>query len=80
MDEYFGKEAADFTKRMVEGKRVRLEFDSANAHCGHKDRTPQRRTIAYVFLESGLMLNAESHYARLRLRLYTLSFCTDGGV
>ena len=29
--EHFGKEAAAFTRRMVEGKRVRLEFDPANA-------------------------------------------------
>src|SRR5919198_6222440 len=29
--EYFGKEASAFTRCMVEGKRVRLEFDQANA-------------------------------------------------
>jgi micrococcal nuclease len=44
---------------MVEGKRVCLEFDPAHAHRGHKDRTPQKRTLAYVFLEDGSMLNAE---------------------
>jgi len=55
--EYFGKEASAFTKRMVQGKRVRLEFDQANAHLGHKDR--YRRTLAYVFLEDGTFLNAE---------------------
>lgn len=43
----------------MQGKRVRLEFDPANAHGGHKDRTQQKRTLAYVFLENGLMLNAE---------------------
>jgi len=42
---------------MVEGKRVRLEFDQANAHIGHKDR--YKRTLAYVFLEDGTFLNAE---------------------
>ena len=42
---------------MVEGKRVRLEFDQANAAQGHKDR--YGRTLAYVFLEDGTLLNAE---------------------
>jgi len=55
--EYYGKEATSFTKRMVQNKRVRLEFDLANAHIGHKDR--YRRTLAYVFLEDGTFLNAE---------------------
>jgi micrococcal nuclease len=57
--EYFGREAAAFTRRMVEGKRVRLEYDPANAARGHKDNTSQRRTLAYVFLEDGTLLNAE---------------------
>jgi micrococcal nuclease len=55
----FGKEAAYFTRRMVEGKRVRLEYDQANAANGHKDNTQQQRTLAYVFLEDGTLLNAE---------------------
>jgi len=55
--EYFGREASAFTKKMVEGKRVRLEFDQANSHIGHKDR--YKRTLAYVFLEDGTFLNAE---------------------
>jgi micrococcal nuclease len=55
----FGKEAAGFTRRMVEGKRVRLEYDQANAARGHKDNTQQKRTLAYVFLEDGTLLNAE---------------------
>ena len=55
--QYFGKEASAFTRRMVEGKRVRLEFDQANAAQGHKDR--YGRTLAYVFLEDGTLLNAE---------------------
>ncbi len=50
--QYYGKEATAFTKTMVHGKRVRLEFDQANAHIGHKDT--YRRTLAYVFLEDGL--------------------------
>ena len=55
--EYFGKEASAFTRRVVEEKRVRLEFDQANAARGHKDR--YGRTLAYVFLEDGTLLNAE---------------------
>src|SRR5213080_4585388 len=55
--EYFGKEASAFTRRIVERKRVRLEFDQANAARGHKDR--YGRTLAYVFLEDGTLLNAE---------------------
>ena len=35
--EYYGKEATAFTWRMVQGKRVRLEFDQAIAHIGHRD-------------------------------------------
>jgi micrococcal nuclease len=44
---------------MVEGRRVRLEFDPTNAARAHKDSTQQRRTLAYVFLEDGVLLNAE---------------------
>ena len=55
--EYYGKEATAFTKRKVQGKPVRLEFDQANAHIGHKDK--YKRTLAYVFLEDGTFLNAE---------------------
>ena len=55
--QYFGKEASAFTRRMVEGKRVRLEFDQGNVVRGHKDR--YGRTLAYVFLEDGTLLNAE---------------------
>jgi len=55
--EYYGREATAFTKKMVQGKRVRLEFDQANSQIGHKDR--YKRTLAYVFLEDGTFLNAE---------------------
>ena len=41
----------------MEGKRVRLEFDQANAVRAHKDR--YGRTLPYVFLEDGTLLNAE---------------------
>ncbi len=65
--EYFGKEASNFTKRMVEGKKVRLEYDWQK-----KDK--YRRTLAYVYVMTNdvrdmpefkdrasieLMLNAE---------------------
>ena len=52
--EPFGKEAADFTRRMVEGKLVRLEFDP---HVSKKDK--YSRIFAYVFLQDGTFLNAE---------------------
>jgi len=55
--EYFGKEASAFTKRMAEGKTVTLAFDQANAATGFKDK--YQRTLAYVFLEDGRLLNAE---------------------
>ena len=55
--EYFGKEASAFTKRLAEGKRIRLEYDQANNHVGHKDQ--YGRTLAYIFLEDGTLLNAE---------------------
>ena len=50
--EYFGKEASEFTKRMVEGKRVKLEYD-------WQRRDKYRRLLAYVYLEDGTFLNAE---------------------
>jgi micrococcal nuclease len=52
--EPFGKEAAEFTQRMVEGKLVRLEFDP---HVSKQDK--YSRIFAYVFLEDGTFLNAE---------------------
>ena len=73
--EHFGKEAAAFTRRMVEGKRVRLEFDPVNAVRAHKDSTQQRRTLAYVFLEDGTLLNAEIIKQGLWVRLHSLSVC-----
>ncbi len=51
--EAFEKEAAAFARRMVEGKRVRLAYD--------QQRTDRYgRTLAYVYLEDGVFLNAES--------------------
>ena len=50
--EYFGKEAAAFTRRIAEGKRARLEY-------GEERNDRYGRTLAYVYLEDGTFLNAE---------------------
>jgi len=50
--EYFGEEASRFTKGMVEGKKVRLEFD-------WQQRDRYGRLLAYVYLMDGIFLNAE---------------------
>lgn len=55
--QYFGKEAVAFTRKMVQEKKVKLEFEQANSPTGHKDK--YGRTLAYVFLEDGTFLNAE---------------------
>ena len=50
--QFFGREASAFTRRMVEGRRVRLEYD--------QERTDRYgRTLAYVWLEDGTHVNAE---------------------
>jgi micrococcal nuclease len=36
---------------------VTLDYDQANKHLGHKDQ--YGRTLAYIFLEYGTLLNAE---------------------
>jgi endonuclease YncB( thermonuclease family) len=48
--ERFGKEAAAFTRSLAEGKQVRLEFD-------HERRDTYGRTLAYVYLPDGSLLN-----------------------
>lgn len=48
--EYYGKEASDFTKSMLEGKEVYLEYDVQLT-----DR--YGRTLAYVWLEGGTFFN-----------------------
>jgi micrococcal nuclease len=50
--EYFGQEAYLFTKKMVEGKKVKLEFD-------WQERDRYGRLLAYVYLLDGTFLNAE---------------------
>lgn len=50
--EHYGKEASAFTKNLVEGKPVRIEYDWQK-----KDK--YKRLLAYVFLEDGTFINAE---------------------
>ena len=50
--QYFSEEATNFTKQIVEGKQVILEFD-----CEKIDK--YGRLLAYVFLEDGTFLNKE---------------------
>ena len=59
--QWYAREAKEFNQRLVEGKKVRLEYDVQR-----KDR--YRRTLAYVFLEDGTFVNEEllrEGYARL---------------
>jgi len=53
----FGKDAKEFTRRMVEHKSIRLVLDESNVARHHKDR--YGRTLAYVYFDDGTMLNAE---------------------
>lgn len=56
-----GKEASDFTRRLTEGKRVRLEFDV-------EKHDKYGRLLAYVYLEDGTFVNAkiiEEGYAEI---------------
>jgi len=50
--EFYSKEATEFTKKLVEGKDVRLEFDK-------EKRGKYGRLLAYVFLLDGTFVNAE---------------------
>jgi micrococcal nuclease len=50
--EYFGKEASEFTERMLEDKKVRLEMDV-------QERDKYGRLLAYVYLEDSTFVNAE---------------------
>lgn len=47
-----GRQAYNFTKRLVEGKRVRLEFDI-------EKRDKYNRLLAYVYLQDGTFVNDE---------------------
>ena len=50
--EYYGREASEFNKKLVEGKWVRLEFDVQR-------KDIYGRTLAYVYLSDGTFVNAE---------------------
>jgi micrococcal nuclease len=50
--ESFGQEASDFTRRLAQGKVVRLEFDLQRLD-------NYQRTLAYAYLPDGTFLNAE---------------------
>ena len=52
--ERFGKEASAFTRGLVEGERVRLAFEEGGST---KDR--YGRTLGYIYLEDGRLLNLE---------------------
>ena len=47
-----GRQSYEFTKKLIEGKRVRLEFDLERF-----DR--YKRILAYVYLKDGTFVNAE---------------------
>ena len=42
-----GRKASAFTKKMLDKKQIRLEFDRANAHIGHRDKF--RKIVARVY-------------------------------
>jgi micrococcal nuclease len=52
--EAFGKEASEFTRRIVEGKLVRIEADQPGSKTDKHSRI-----LAYVFLQDGTHVNAE---------------------
>lgn len=49
---YFGEEAKDYLSRLLEGRKVKLEYDA-----GLHDR--YGRTLAYAYLPDGTFINAE---------------------
>jgi len=52
MKGYFGTESSDYMKQLIEGKKVRLEYDVS-----HYDQ--YGRTLAYVYLKDGTFVNAD---------------------
>ena len=51
------EKTTQFIRWLCHAKRVRLEYDQANAHTNHRDK--DGRLIAYVYLEDGTCINAE---------------------
>ncbi len=49
--EYFGKEASEANRKLVDGKSVSLEFDV-------QQRDRYKRLLAYVYLKDGTFVNA----------------------
>ena len=49
--EFFGEEAFDYIKRILPGRKVRMEYNVERY-----DR--YKRTLAYVYLDDGTFLNA----------------------
>jgi micrococcal nuclease len=47
-----GRRACEFSRNLVEGKRVRLEFDA-------QERDIYKRLLAYVYLADGTFVNAQ---------------------
>jgi micrococcal nuclease len=54
--ECFGKEASEYTRKHLEGKRVRIVFDNPKNDI-YKDR--YGRWVAYIYLEDGVLFNAK---------------------
>lgn len=50
--QYFARQASAFTRRLAEGRRVRLEYDQER-----RDR--YGRTLGYLYLEDGTFVNLE---------------------
>lgn len=50
--EYYGEEAKEYLKKLIEGKKVRLEYDV-------EPFDQYDRTLAYVYLKDGTFVNAE---------------------
>jgi micrococcal nuclease len=50
--EPYGREASCYTKKLIQGKMVRLEFDV-------EKRDRYGRLLAYVYLEDGTLVNAK---------------------
>jgi micrococcal nuclease len=49
---FYGKQATEYLKKQVLGKRVRLEYDV-------RKYDQYRRTLAYIHLENGRLINAD---------------------
>lgn len=52
-----GKKASEYTKKRLDGKQVRIEFDQNNEYIRHKDK--YGRLLAYIYLPDGTFFNAE---------------------